>query len=45
MNELEYNELEHNDFQEDDFTFFKKVSDKDKYNFYEYLSIMLDSGV
>jgi type II secretory pathway component PulF len=24
---------------------FKRVSIKDKYNFYEYLSIMLDSGI
>jgi hypothetical protein len=24
---------------------FKKVTDLDKYNFYEYLSVMLDSGV
>jgi hypothetical protein len=39
------NQLENNDFEEEVFTFFKKVSDKDKYNFYEYLSIMLDSGV
>ncbi len=27
------------------FVLFKKVKDKDKYNFYEYLSIMLDSWV
>jgi hypothetical protein len=44
MNKLEHNEPEHNNYEEE-FTFFKKVSDKDKYNFYEYLSIMLDSGV
>jgi hypothetical protein len=41
MNDLEYNELE----VEETFTLFKKVGDKDKYNFYEYLSIMLNSGV
>ena len=33
------------DLQEEGFTLFKKVWDKDKYNFYEYLSVMLDSWV
>ena len=28
-----------------EFVLFKKVSTIDKYNFYEYLSVMLDSGV
>jgi len=40
MNDLEYKNLK----TENSFTFFKKVSDKDKYNFYEYLSVMLNSG-
>lgn len=39
------NNLENNDFEEEGFTLFKKVSDKDKYNFYEYLSIMINSWV
>jgi type IV pilus assembly protein PilC len=33
------------ELEEDNFILFKKVKDKDKYNFYEYLSIMLNSGV
>jgi hypothetical protein len=41
MNDLDYNQLD----TQETFTLFKKVSDKDKYNFYEYLSVMLNSGV
>ena len=41
MNNLDYWDLE----TTDTFVLFKKVSDKDKYNFYEYLSVMLNSGV
>ena len=29
----------------ENFTLFKKVWDKDKYNFYEYIAVMLNSGV
>ncbi len=41
MNNLEANTLE----IEESFSFFKKVPYKDKYNFYEYLSVMLNSWV
>jgi len=33
------------ELEESTFVFFKKVSGKDKYNFYEYLSVMLNSWV
>jgi len=36
------NEIE---LEEENFILFKKVKDKDKYNFYEYLSVMLNSWV
>ena len=42
INILENDELE---IENDNFIFFKKVPDKDKYNFYEYLSVMLNSWV
>jgi hypothetical protein len=41
MTDLKYEDLE----VEESFTLFKKVKNKDKYNFYEYLSVMLNSGV
>lgn len=41
MNDLDYDKLD----TQETFILFKKVSDKDKYNFYEYLSVMLNSGV
>jgi len=31
------------EIENSDFTFFKKISGKNKYNFYEYLSVMLNS--
>jgi hypothetical protein len=31
------------EIEEDSFVLFKKMKDKDKYNFYEYLSVMLNS--
>jgi len=33
------------EIENSDFTFFKKISGKNKYNFYEYLSVMLNSWV
>ncbi len=38
---MNYNDLE----SQEGFILFKKVSDKDKYNFYEYLAVMLNSWV
>lgn len=42
MNNLENNNFE---IEEESFVFFKKVPAKDKYNFYEYISVMLNSWV
>ena len=39
------NDKENNLFEEEQFILFKKVSDKDKYNFFEYISVMIDSWV
>ncbi len=39
------NKKENNIDENQDFLLFKKISDLDKYNFYEYLSVMLDSWV
>lgn len=39
------NHIENIEQEEDNFIFFKKVSWKDKYNFYEYISVMLNSWV
>ena len=47
MNTLQDKNSENNtlELEDNSFVFFKKVWDKDKYNFYEFLSVMLNSGV
>lgn len=42
MNNIENDNL---DLEQESFTFFKSVPTKDKYNFFEYLAVMLDSWV
>jgi hypothetical protein len=42
MTDLKNNQVEL-ELEDDSFILFNKISDKDKYNFYEYLAIMLNS--
>ncbi len=42
---MENTKIEEKDIYSNEFILFKTVSIKDKYNFYEYLSVMLDWGV